>query len=186
METSNMMQTGEWSYQLFGGAGTERAAIVFVSASVEDARAFKKIADGGHWLVVNVPDLTGAQAVIDKVRPRLVVCDTKIEGQGSWRDLLGEQDAQPGFELVVVSRHADEVLRAKVLNLVGSDVLAKPFAVEDVERVIGGAFERRDYIVTPRREQPRRKVQKLKPSPAAARQGTGAGRRPALSSGSPQ
>ena len=35
---------------------------------------------------MNVPDLIGALAVIDKLRPRLVVCDTEIEGQGSWRD----------------------------------------------------------------------------------------------------
>jgi hypothetical protein len=83
MESSNVIQMGEWSYQLLGGAGTESAVIMFVSASAEDVRALQKIADGGHWLVGNVSDLTGAQAVIDKVRPRLVVCETEIEGHGS-------------------------------------------------------------------------------------------------------
>ena len=120
-----------------GGAGTERAAIVFVSASAEDARAFREIAGGSRWLVVNVPDLIGAQAVIDKLRPRLVVCDTKIDGQGSWRDLLRGQDAHPRFALVVVSRLADKALWAEVLNLGGSDVLGKPFAAEEVKRVLG-------------------------------------------------
>ena len=86
---------------------------------------------------MNVPDLTGAQAVIDKLRPGLVVCDTEIEGRGSWRDLLEEQDASPRFALIVVSRHADEALWAEVLNLGGSDVLEKPFAVEEVKRVLG-------------------------------------------------
>jgi hypothetical protein len=100
--------------------------IVFVSASAEDARAFREIVGCAHWLVVNVPDLTGAQAVIDKVHPRLVVCDTEIEGRGSWRDLLIAQDAYPSFALILVSRQADEALWAEVLNLGGSDVYSGP------------------------------------------------------------
>jgi DNA-binding NtrC family response regulator len=131
------MQSGERVLQEFGGARTERAAIVFVSASVEDARAFREIAGADRWLVVNLPDLAGAQAAIDKLRPLLVVCDTEIEGQGSWRDLLNGQGARPSFALIVVSRQADEALWAEVLGLGGSDVLEKPFAGEDVERVIG-------------------------------------------------
>ena len=132
-----MMQSGEDSYREFGRAGTERAAIVFVSVSAEDARAFREIVGDSRWLVVNVPDLMGARAVIDKLRPRLVVCDTEIEGPGSWRDLLKGQDLSPSFAVIVVSRLADEALWAEVLNLGGSDVLEKPFAVEDVKRVIG-------------------------------------------------
>jgi DNA-binding NtrC family response regulator len=124
-----------------GGAETGRAAIVFVSASAEDAHALREIVDGDRWLVVNVPDLTGAQAVIDKLHPRLVVCDTEIEGRGSWRDLLIAQGAYPSFALIVVSRLADEALWAEALNLGGSDVLNKPFAVEEVERVIGRGLQ---------------------------------------------
>lgn len=115
----------------------QRAVIVFVSASVEDARAFREILDSSRRLVVNVPDLTGAQAVIDKLHPRLVVCDAEIEGRGSWRDLLVAQGATPSFALIVVSRQADEALWAEVLNLGGSDVLERPFAVEEVKRVLG-------------------------------------------------
>jgi DNA-binding response OmpR family regulator len=131
------MQSGERINREFGGAGTERAAIVFVSASAGEARIFREIAEGSRWLVVNVPDLIGAQAVIDKLRPRLVVCDTEIEGRGSWRDLLKGQAPSPSFALVVVSRLADEALWAEVLNLGGLDVLEKPFAAEEVKRVIG-------------------------------------------------
>ena len=131
------MQAEERIHREFPTAGTERAAIVFVSASAEDARAFRKNAGGSRWLIVNVPDLNGARAVIDKLRPELVVCDTEIEGRGSWRDLLEEQDGIPGFVLVVASRDAGEALWAEVLSLGGSDVLEKPFAVEEVEHVIG-------------------------------------------------
>ena len=112
----------------------QRAPIVFVSASAEDARTFRELVDGRRWLVVNVPDLAGAQAVIDKLRPRLVMCDTEIEGRGSWRDLL---EGRPDFALIVVTWHADEALWAEVLNLGGSDVLDKPFAVEQVDHVVG-------------------------------------------------
>jgi hypothetical protein len=44
-----MTQVGDRINQECGGAGTERAAIVFVSASAEDARASREIVDG-RWL----------------------------------------------------------------------------------------------------------------------------------------
>jgi DNA-binding NtrC family response regulator len=135
-----MIQEGEQIRWEFGGAVAEHPAIVFVSASAEEARGLRKIAAGRRWLVVNVPDLIGGQAVIDKLRPQLVVCDTEIEGRGSWRDLLKGQDAHPGFALIVASRHADDALWAEVLNLGGSDVLDEPFVVQEVERVIGSHF----------------------------------------------
>jgi DNA-binding NtrC family response regulator len=134
-----MTQAGDGYLKLLEA---ERAAIVFVSASAGDARAFRELVDGNRWLVVNVPDLIGARAAIDKLHPRLVVCDTRIEGQGSWRDLLRERDARPGFALVVASRHADAALWPEFLNLGAADVLEKPFAIEDVERVIVLAFQR--------------------------------------------
>ena len=121
-----MMQSGERSERGFEAAGTERAGTVFVSASAADARAFRQIVVGSRWLVVNVPDLIGAHAAIDKLRPRLVVCDTKIEGRGSWRDLLKGRDSGPSFALIVVSRHAGEALWAEVRNLGGFCVLEKP------------------------------------------------------------
>jgi DNA-binding NarL/FixJ family response regulator len=131
------MQSRDRINQEFGRAGTERAAIVFVSASVEDARAFREIAGGSRWLVVNVPDLIGGQAAIDKLRPRLVVCDIEIEGGGSWRDLLKGQGAALEFALIVATPHAGEALIDEVFDLGGADVLEKPFRVESVERVLG-------------------------------------------------
>jgi DNA-binding NtrC family response regulator len=131
-----MMQSGERSERGFEAAGTERAGTVFVSASAADARAFRQIVVGSRWLVVNVPDLIGAHAAIDKLRPRLVVCDTKIEGRGSWRDLLKGRDSGPSFALIVVSRHAGEALWAEVRNLGGFGVLEKPFVAEEVERIV--------------------------------------------------
>jgi len=112
-----------------------RAPVVFVSASAEDARMLREFTNS-RWLVVNVPDLTGARAVIDKLRPGLVVCDTEIEGKGSWREFAAGRDCDPGFVLVVASHNADEALRTEVLHLGGTDVLREPFAWEDIERII--------------------------------------------------
>ena len=117
--------------------GADREAIVFVSASAGDARALREIAGPGGWMVVNVPDLAGARAVVDKLGPRLVVCDTEIEGHGTWRDLLTRPDGEPRFALVVASRLADDTLWSEVLNLGGLDVLRKPFSAEEVARVLG-------------------------------------------------
>lgn len=136
-----MAQRAERIDRGLGSLGTGRLPMVFVSASTEDARALREIAGSSRSLVVNVPDLTGARAVIDKLCPSLVLCDTEIEGHGSWRDLLGEHDSHPGFTLVVVSRHADEALRVEVLDLGGSGVIQKPFTVMDIERVIGLGFQ---------------------------------------------
>ena len=125
------------SHREFAGPGTERAMIVFVSTSAEDARPFRDIVGRSNWLVVSVPDLTAARAAIEQLRPRWVVCDTEIEGEGSWRDLLKWRGALPGFALIVVSRLAEVVLWAEVLNLGGYDLLEKPFVVQEVERFIG-------------------------------------------------
>jgi DNA-binding NarL/FixJ family response regulator len=124
-----------------GSLGAERLPVVFVSASTEDACAFRESVDPRRLLIVNVPDLAGARAVIDKIWPALVLCDLEIEGEGSWRDLLGEYESHRGFALVVVSGSADEALRIEVLDLGGSGVIEKPFTVVDIDRVIDLGFQ---------------------------------------------
>jgi DNA-binding response OmpR family regulator len=132
-----MEQAGERKNRGLAGTWIGRAAIVFVSASAEDARAFRECAGAGRWLVVNVPDLAGAWAVIDKVRPELVVCDTEIEGEGSWRDLLELREAGSGFPLFVAARRGDETLRAEALNLGAIGVIERPFDMEAIEQAAG-------------------------------------------------
>ena len=60
---------------------------------------------------------------------------------GDWRVVLSCLERQSyGPLLIVVSRLADERLWAEVLNLGGFDVLAKPFAHEEANRVIDHAL----------------------------------------------
>ncbi len=119
---------------------SDRVPIVLVSASGADAQSFREFVGRPSRLIVNVPDLRGAAAAIEKLRPALVLCDTDIEGSGSWRDLLNAGISPAGAVLIVISDHADESLWAEVLNLGGFDVLEKPFRAEEVERVVSLAL----------------------------------------------
>lgn len=120
-----------------------RVPIVLVSSSASDAQVFREIAGGPGRLIVNVPDLTGALATIQKLDPGLVVCDTDIQGKGSWRDLLDTRYLSATFALLVVADGPDESLWAEVLNLGGFDLLVKPFRADEVERVVAAALSHR-------------------------------------------
>jgi DNA-binding NarL/FixJ family response regulator len=87
-------------------------------------------------MVVNVSDLSGACAVLERRHPKLVVCDADIDGPGSWRDLLKLREDLLSFALVVASRNADDALWAEVLNLGGFDLLQKPFNAAGVGHVV--------------------------------------------------
>ena len=121
------------------GIGTGRRVIpvvLFVSGSVEDARTLRQLVGAASWVVVNVPELSGAYAAVRKERPKLVVCDTDLDGPGSWRDLLKWREDCASFPLAVASRNADDALWTEVLDLGGLDLLRKPFTAEGVYRVI--------------------------------------------------
>jgi DNA-binding NtrC family response regulator len=94
-------------------------------------------------MVVNVSDLSGACAVLEKRHPKLVVCDADIDGPGSWRDLLKLREDLLSFALVVASRNADDALWAEVLNLGGFDLLQKPFNAEGVRHALSSRLASR-------------------------------------------
>jgi len=77
-------------------------------------------------------------------RPKVVLCE-QVFADGDWRDLLRELDAHApeAPPVIVCSRLADDRLWAEVLNLGGYDVLSKPFASAEVNRVVGMAASRR-------------------------------------------
>ena len=76
----------------------------------------------------------------------VVVTESELP-DGTWRDVLSALDQVPNPPLlIVVSRLADERLWAEVLNLCGFDVLAKPFARDEVIRVIGHALDTSNWL----------------------------------------
>ena len=70
----------------------------------------------------------------------LVLCDRDLF-PGSWKEILHgiKRMSNPPL-LVVTSRLADEQLWAEALNLGAYDVLAKPFEVTEVNRVLSLAW----------------------------------------------
>jgi DNA-binding NtrC family response regulator len=119
-----------------GCLGAGRELVLLVSASADDACVFRQLVDAARWMVVNVSDLSGACAVLEKRYPKLVVCDADIDGPGSWRDLLKLRGDPLSFAVVVASRNADDALWAEVLNLGGFDLLQKPFNAEGVHHAL--------------------------------------------------
>ena len=77
----------------------------------------------------------------------VVLCDSDLP-DGTWVDLLNlvSQSADAPL-LIVASRLADEHLWAKVLNLGGFDVIAKPFEPREVEHVVKTAWVCRNQPV---------------------------------------
>ncbi len=113
--------------------------IVFVSESEEADRTFRQMAGRSARAIVSVRDIDSAREQIRKTHPQLVVCDTVVQGGQTWRDLLEKREAAE-YELLVVSRHANETLWAEVLHLGGFDVLVLPFEREELEWVLASAL----------------------------------------------
>src|SRR5258708_40160057 len=89
------------------------------------------------WIVHRARSLTSAKT---KLRTRdsipVVLCERDL-APDSWREMLEylrRMDAPP--LLIVTSHLADEQLWAEALNLGAYDVLAKPFDVGEVTRIL--------------------------------------------------
>lgn len=117
-----------------------RPVVVFVSKSEADGRAIQRIGGQTGQPTIRVTDVKRAREQIRKLNPGLVLCDTDLDGDQSWRELL-EEAQTTGFALIVVSRLPSEALWAEVLNLGGFDVLALPFDRDEVERAVESALQ---------------------------------------------
>ena len=84
--------------------------------------------------------LASALAVLQQRRIPIVLVERDFP-QGSWRDLLDDTARLPAPPLLIVtSRLADERLWAEAINVGAYDVLSKPFDVQEVCRVVEGAW----------------------------------------------
>ena len=77
-----------------------------------------------------------AVALFNREKTAVLICERDLP-DGNWKDILGLIAPVPyPPRLIVTSRLADEHLWSEVLNLGGYDVLAKPFDVKEVSRVM--------------------------------------------------
>ncbi|HUK16090.1 MAG TPA: response regulator [Bryobacteraceae bacterium] len=78
--------------------------------------------------------------------PVQVVLAESATPRWNWRRVLRDlRQLNRPPQLIVTSRSADDLLWAEVLNVGGYDVLARPFQVDEVERVVAAARRHFDF-----------------------------------------
>lgn len=116
------------------------------------------------WRLFEAPEKRRATLCLECNAVQVVIAESDLPNW-NWKNLL--QDLQQRTcpqQLVITSRMADESLWAEVLNLGGFDVLARPFAGEELERVVAAAA--RHFYPSPRKPE---RAQSSRPGELLAR-----------------
>jgi len=137
--------------------------IVAVFPSGEDRTSLINIFGRSKWKLQFTSTLAETQAALSPA-PGAVISGARLCDGHSWNDLLCEmQKMECPAPLIVGDRLADERLWAKVLNLGGYDLLAKPFNAKEVLHVVSTACRRTEHI----QEMARLREQALSAEPGA-------------------
>jgi DNA-binding NtrC family response regulator len=114
--------------------------VLLISPDPEDAVFMREIVSTLGCQLESVSDRHEAELALQRDVFGVIIAERDLH-DGNWRDVLSCLERYSYNPLlVVVSRLADERLWAEVLNLGGFDVLAKPFAHEEANRVIDYAL----------------------------------------------
>jgi len=114
--------------------------VLLISPDPEDAVFMREIASTLGCQLESASDRYEAELALRRDVFGVVIAERDLQ-DGDWRDVLRCLERYSYNPLlIVVSRLADERLWAEVLNLGGFDVLAKPFAHEEANRVIDYAL----------------------------------------------
>jgi DNA-binding NtrC family response regulator len=115
-------------------------SVLLISPDPEDAVFMREIIASLNCQLESASDRHGAELALQRDVFGVIIAERDLP-DGDWRDVLSGLERQSYSPLlIVVSRLADERLWAEVLNLGGFDVLAKPFAHEEANRVIDHAL----------------------------------------------
>jgi DNA-binding response OmpR family regulator len=129
---------------------TRTITVLSISPIKDDHSALKRIFTNpkrsvytdSEWVLQPVLTLKAALPLL-RDNPIPIVLSERDLLPGTWREVLAELVTLPDPPLLIVSsRNADEYLWAEALNLGAYDVLAKPFDVEEVVRVLSVAWMR--------------------------------------------
>jgi DNA-binding response OmpR family regulator len=103
-------------------------------------RSERLLSGASRYILCPCATLKSAIAALSQAQIQIVVTERDL-ATGSWRDVLNSIFLLPDPPiLIVTSRLADEYLWAEALNLGAYDVLAKPFDVSEVKRVVDSAW----------------------------------------------
>ena len=110
--------------------------VLSISAAAGDRAALKRILQPMSWEVLEAECCEAGVPLLSRAPVTAVIADD-ILPDGDWRRVLTHTLSRPlPPKLIVASRLADERLWAEVLNLGAYDLLAKPFAADEVRRVV--------------------------------------------------
>lgn len=118
---------------------SEDVTLLLLSPHEEDMQVVQSVFVDPGWIVERHRSLSDARGALGKYA--VILCERDLP-DGNWKDVLDVLVSQQNpATLIVISRHADELLWAEVLNLGGYDVLQKPFDISEVTRVVGMAWQ---------------------------------------------
>jgi DNA-binding NtrC family response regulator len=124
----------------------ENATVLAILPAHEDRLSLSAAFAGSGWISVFTGNIEEALAVLESVRVGVVVCDVRLPGGHSWRDLINEMlQMQAPPPLILADRLADNRLWVETLNLGVYDLLAKPFDSKEVLRAVTMACRRQEH-----------------------------------------
>jgi DNA-binding NtrC family response regulator len=118
----------------------EPVHIVVVCPSDDDRLMLRDVGQRQGWKLEEARTYREAMNRVAHGRIPVILCESQLP-DGSWEDVLsGTATCLIRPRIVVMSRHADERLWVDVLSMGGFDVLAAPFADQEVCRCVELAF----------------------------------------------
>jgi len=119
-----------------------RSGVLFVSPHREDAILLSRMLGSTSMLLEHVADLEHARDAILKDSYQVILTEASLP-DGTWVDVLNlARQAAPDSDVIVTDSRADARFWAEVLNLGAYDLIAQPFAVAEVQRILANACSR--------------------------------------------
>jgi DNA-binding NtrC family response regulator len=120
--------------------GKEVITVLSVSPIQQDHDSLASLLSRDQWRIHHALSLQSASAFLRAHVVPLVICEHDLS-PGTWTQLLEEIRllSTPPC-LIVTSRVADDYVWAEALNLGAYDVLARPFDLAEVTRILSSAW----------------------------------------------
>lgn len=116
-----------------------RTGVLFVSPHREDATVLSRMLGSLPVPLEHVADLQHASATIQAESYQVILTEARLP-DGTWRDVLDIAcRVTPGPAVIVTDASADARFWAEALNLGAYDLIAQPFATDEVRRILSYA-----------------------------------------------
>lgn len=123
----------------------ERIKLVAITQDPDDAAKLRQIASSCGWRISIVDSSSAAVVSLADQPTPLVICDRDLSGE-AWRDVLAKIAALPlAVCVLLASSVVDDYLWNDVIRHHGYDVVAKPYQLEELHRVVAFAWSWRGW-----------------------------------------